>query len=112
MKKRAGVWPYRSARHGAPGRVRRLRLRPIKEIPAGSILDIIDVSEAELLVEFVGACRTYANELAVNEATVRSYSELQHYLESGTKVLLDALRHAVPGDRSFRQSQIDTAIRF
>ena len=72
----------------------------------------MDVSEAELLVEFVGACRNYANELAVNEATVRSYSELQHYLESGTKVLLDALRHAGDADRQFRQSQMDAAIRF
>ena len=75
------------------GRVRRLlRPRAAKEIPAGSSLDAMDVSEAEMLVEFVGACRTYANELAVNEATVRSYSDLQHYLESGTKILLDSLR--------------------
>ena len=96
-----------------PGRVRRLlRPRPAKDIQSGSLLDAMDVSEAEMLVEFVGACRTYANELAVNEATVRSYSELQHYLESGTKVLLDALRHANDADRPFRQSQMDAAIRF
>jgi hypothetical protein len=96
-----------------PGRVRRLlRPRPAKEIPAGSSLDAMDVSEAEMLVEFVGACRNYANELAVNEATVRSYSDLQHYLESGTKVLLDSLRQAGGVDRPFRQSQMDAAIRF
>jgi hypothetical protein len=96
-----------------PGRVRRLlRPRPAKDIAAGSLLDATDVSEAEMLVEFVGACRTYANELAVNEVTMRSYSELQHYLESGTKVLLDALRHAGDADRPFRQSQVDAAIRF
>ena len=96
-----------------PGRVRRLlRPRPAKDIAAGSLLDATDVSEAEMLVEFVGACRTYANELAVNEVTMRSYSELQHYLESGTKVLLDALRHASDADRPFRQSQVDAAIRF
>ena len=96
-----------------PGRVRRLlRPRPTKEIAAGSLLDATDVSEAEMLVEFVGACRDYANELAVNEVTMRSYSELQHYLESGTKVLLDALRHAGDADRPFRQSQMDAAIRF
>jgi hypothetical protein len=96
-----------------PGRVRRLlRPRPAKDIPAGALLDATDVSEAETLVEFVGACRTYANELAVNEVTMRSYSELQHYLESGTKVLLDALRHAGDADRPFRQSQVDAAIRF
>jgi hypothetical protein len=96
-----------------PGRVRRLlRPRPARDIAAGSTLDETDVSEAEMLVEFVGACRNYANELAVNEVTVRSYSELQHQLESGTKILLDSLRHAVDSDRPFRQSQMDAAIRF
>ena len=96
-----------------PGRVRRLlRPRPAKDIAPGSLLDAMDVNEAEMLVEFVGACRNYASELAVNEMTVRSYSELQLYLESGTKVLLDALRHAGDADRPFRQSQVDAAIRF
>ena len=76
-----------------PGRVRcLLRPRPTKEIVPGSQLDETDVAEAELMVEFVGACRTYAHELAVNEMTMRSYTELQNYLESGTKVLLDGLR--------------------
>ncbi len=96
-----------------PGRVRRLlRPRPNKEIPAGSQLDATDVSEAETLVEFVAICRTYANELAVNEMTMRSYTEVQNYLESGTKVLLDALRQAGDADRPFRQSQMEAAIRF
>lgn len=96
-----------------PGRVRRLlRPRATKEIFPGSLLDAMDVSEVEMLVEFVGACRTYANELAVNEVTMRSYSELQHYLESGTKLLLDALRQAGDADRPFRQSQLEAAIRF
>ena len=97
----------------APGRVRRLlRPRPAKEIAPGSLLDSMDVSEVEMLVEFVGACRNYANELAINEVTIRSYSELQHYLETGTKVLLDALRHAGDADRPFRQSQMEAATRF
>jgi hypothetical protein len=96
-----------------PGHVRRLlRPRPVKEIAAGSLLNEIDVNDTEMLVEFVGACRNYASELAVNEVTVRSFSELQQYLETGTKVLLDALRYAGEGDRSFRQSQLDAAIRF
>jgi len=97
----------------APGHVRRLlRPRPVKEIAPGSVLDAIDVNDTEMLVEFVGACRNYASELAVNEATTRSFSELQHYLETGTKVLLDGMRHAGDADRPFRQSQIDAAIRF
>lgn len=96
-----------------PGRVRRLlRPRSSKEIVPGSQLDATDVSDAEMLVEFVVACRTYANELAVNEMTVRAYTELQNYLESGTKILLDALRQAGDADRPFRQSQMDAAVRF
>ena len=96
-----------------PGRIRRLlRPRPAKEIVPGSLLDAIDVSDAEMLVEFVGACRNYAGELAINEVTMRTYSELHHYLETGTEVLLDTLRHAGDNDRPFRQSQVDAAVRF
>ncbi len=95
------------------GRVRRLlRPRPAKEIKPGSVLDRIDVEDAEMLVEFVAACRNYAGELAANEVTMRAYSELQQYLETGTKVLLDSLRHAGEADGPFRQSQVDAAIRF
>jgi hypothetical protein len=96
-----------------PGRVRRLlRPRPEKEIAPGSMLDAIDVGEVEALVEFVCACRNYASELAVNEVTLRTYGELQHYLDTGTKTLLEGLRHAGDADRPFRQSQVDAAIRF
>lgn len=96
-----------------PGLVRRLlRPRPAKDIAAGSLLDSIDVNEAEMRVEFVGACRQYAGELAVNEVATRAHSELTLYLETGTKVLLDSLRHAGDADRPFRQSQVDAAIRF
>jgi hypothetical protein len=96
-----------------PGFIRRLlRPRPAKEIAPGSLLDSIDVNEAEMRVQFVSACRQYANELAVNEVTTRAHSELSMYLESGTKVLLDSLRHADDVDRPFRQSQVEAAIRF
>jgi hypothetical protein len=95
-----------------PGCVRRiLRPRPAKEIAPGSLLDSLDVAEAENRVEFVCACRNYASELAVNEVTMRAHSELTLYLETGIKVLLDSLRHAGHADRPFRQSQVDAAIR-
>jgi hypothetical protein len=94
-----------------PGRVRRLlRPRPPNEIAPGALLDAIDVSDTEMLVEFVDACRSY--ELAVNEVTARTWLELQHYLETADKGLLDALRQAGAADRPFRQSQAEAAIRF
>jgi hypothetical protein len=96
-----------------PGRVRRLlRPRPAKEIVPGSVLDSIDVHDVEMRVELVGVCRHYASELAASEVTMRTYSEIAQYLETGTKILLDALRHADNSERPFRQSQVDAAVRF
>jgi hypothetical protein len=96
-----------------PGRVRRLlRPWPEKEIKAGSLLDHSDVAETETLIEFVGACRSYAGELAISEMTQRAFSELQQYLESNTQGLVDALRYAGESERPFRQSQLDAAVRF
>jgi hypothetical protein len=97
----------------APGRVRRLlRPRPPAEIRANSVLDAADVDETETLVATVAACRNFASELALNEVTQKSFSEVQQYLDGSTSGLLDALRHAGESDRSFRQSQADAAVRF
>jgi len=96
-----------------PGRVRSLiRPRPSKEIAANSALDADEVAETESLIGFVMACRNYASELAINEVTKRTFGELQQILDTGTRTLLDALRGANPGERSFRQSQVDAAVRF
>jgi hypothetical protein len=96
-----------------PGRVQRLlRPRPSKDIRPYSLLDPNEVAEVEALVEFVGICRYFAGELAINEMTQRALSELRQYLDNGTRALLDSLRHAGEADRSFRQSQVDAAVRF
>jgi hypothetical protein len=96
-----------------PGRVRRLmRPRPSREIAAGAMIDADEVAEAESMIGFVGACRTYAGELAINEVTQRTFSELQQCLDTGTRTLLDALRSATDNERPFRQSQVDAAVRF
>jgi hypothetical protein len=96
-----------------PDRVKRLlRPRPPTEIRPHSMLDADEVDEAEALLDFVGSCRYFAGELAVNEMTQRVFSDLQRYLDGGTRALLDGLRHAGASDRSFRQSQVDAAIRF
>jgi hypothetical protein len=97
----------------APGRVRRLiRPRPSREIASGSRLDADEVAETEALIGFVAACRNYASEFAVNEVTQRAFNELQQFLDSGTPTLVDALRGASDGERPFRQSQVDAAVRF
>lgn len=103
----------RSEIESAPGRMRRLlRPRPSSEIRPNSVLDAQDVAETEALVEFVGNCRYFAGELALNEMTRRTFSEMRQHLDSGTRALLDGLRHAGVSDRSFRQSQLDAAARF
>jgi hypothetical protein len=96
-----------------PGRVRRLvRPRLLKDITRGSVLNADEVSETEAMIEFVGACRNFARELATSEVTLRTFQEVQQYLDSSTRALLDALRAAGEHDRAFRKSQMDAAIKF
>jgi hypothetical protein len=96
-----------------PGRVRRLlRPRPSQEIAYGAVLDGEEVAETAAMIGFVGACRNYAGELAASEVTLRTFQELRHYLDSGTRALLDALRSATEHDRAYRKSQMDAAIAF
>ena len=58
------------------------------------------------------ACRHYGGELAVREVTLRVHTELQQYLDTGTRALVEGLRGVDPADRPFRQSQVDAAVRF
>jgi hypothetical protein len=96
-----------------PGRVRRLlRQRPDKDIPAGARLDAGEVDEAAALIDFVAVCRTYASELAINEVTLRTYSDLQHYVEHSTETLVQSLRGSDAKTRAYRQMQVTAAIRF
>lgn len=98
---------------GVAGRVRRvLRQRPDKDIPAGAKLDSIEVEETAALIDFVAVCRTYASELAINEVTTRTYSDLQHYVERTAETLVEALRNGDERVRAFRQQQVKAVIRF
>jgi hypothetical protein len=95
------------------GRVRRLlRPKPASEAVRNAILSPSEVSETESLIEFVGVCRNYAGELAISEMTLRAYNDVQQYLDTTTQVLLNSLRGADAASRSFRQSQVDAAVRF
>jgi hypothetical protein len=96
-----------------PGRVRRLlRQRPDKDIAATSQIDPADVEETAALIDFVAVCRTYASELAINEVTLRTYSDLQQYVEKSTEALVQSLRNGDLKVRNFRQMQARAAIRF
>jgi hypothetical protein len=96
-----------------PGRVRRiLRQRPDKDIPAGARVDTAEVEETVSLIGFVAVCRTYASELAINEVTLRTYSDLQHYVEQTTESLVQSLRGGDGKARAYRQTQAQAAIRF
>ncbi|QWG20159.1 hypothetical protein KMZ68_10175 [Bradyrhizobium sediminis] len=96
-----------------PGRVRRLlRQRPDKEIPAGAKVDASEVDETAALIDFVAVCRTYASELAINEVTLRTYSDLQQYVEKSTESLVQSLRGSDAKTRAYRQMQVKAAIRF
>jgi hypothetical protein len=96
-----------------PGRVRRLlRQRADKDILAGAKVDASEVNEAAALIDFVAVCRTYASELAINEVTLRTYSDLQQYVEHSTEALVQSLRGGDAKARAYRQMQVAAAIRF
>ncbi|MGJ4944951.1 hypothetical protein ACQR1W_30610 [Bradyrhizobium sp. HKCCYLS1011] len=96
-----------------PGRVRRiLRQRADKDIPPGAGVDTSEVDEVAALIEFVAVCRTYASELAINEVTLRTYSDLQQYVEKATEALVQSLRSGDARARAYRQSQVSAAIKF
>ncbi|MGY3608321.1 MULTISPECIES: hypothetical protein [unclassified Bradyrhizobium] len=96
-----------------PGRVRRiLRQRPDKDISAAAMIDTTEVEEVAALIDFVAVCRTYASELAINEVTLRTYSDLQQYVEQSTEALVQSLRAGDHRVRGYRQQQASAAIRF
>ncbi|ACI93689.1 conserved hypothetical protein [Afipia carboxidovorans OM5] len=96
-----------------PGRVRRLlRQRPDKDITANSRVDEMEVTETAAFIDFVATCRNYAGELAINEVTRRTYSDLQQYIEKATEALVETLRASDARTRPFRYAQAQAAIRF
>ena len=96
-----------------PGRVRRLlRQRADKDVASAPKIDMAEVEDIAALIDFVAVCRTYASELAINEVTLRTFSDLQHYVEQSTESLVQALRGGDSKARAYRQMQAKAAIRF
>ena len=82
------------------------------ELLAGARIDDGEVDEVVALIDFVAVCRTYASELAINEVTLRTYSDLQQYVEQATEALVQSLRGGDLRVRGYRQMQVSAAIRF
>ena len=67
--------------------------------------------ETEALINFVAVCRIYASELAINEVATRTFSDLQQYIETSTKSLVDASAHHRSQDPQIPQgAQADAAL--
>lgn len=96
-----------------PGRVRRLlRQGPDKDVTSANRIDSEDIEETAAMIDFVAVCRTYASELAINEVSLRAYTELQHYVEKATETLVESLRTHDQKVRAYRLMQMQAAIRF
>jgi hypothetical protein len=103
----------RSDIDGVPGRVRRLlRQGPDKDVTAHSRVDQTEVEETAAMIDFVATCRNYAGELAINEVTLRSFSDLQQYVENATESLVESLRTRDPKVLAYRKAQMQAALRF
>ena len=87
-------------------------LKTSTSLTAAPKVDAVEVEETAALIDFVAVCRTYASELAINEVTLRTYSDLQHYVERSTESLVQSLRGGDAKSRSYRQMQVKAAIRF
>src|SRR3979490_3145538 len=104
------IFRMRCNRKSTAGRAL-LRQRTDKDIPAGADVDNSEVDETAALIDFVAVCRTFASELAINEVTLRTYSDLQHYVEQSTEALVQTLRGGDSRGRAYRQQQGKGALR-
>ncbi|MCA0316741.1 MAG: hypothetical protein LCH88_01610 [Proteobacteria bacterium] len=97
---------------GVPGEMRRL-LRPRQrgDQPAEAISEDV-VADVETRLDLLSACRSYASEIALNEITLRIFTEIQGYLDPTLTQLLENIRNAPDVDRALKISQIEAAVRF
>lgn len=95
-----------------PGEIRRL-LRPRQK--GDAMLEALSedvVMEMEARLDLLVTCRQFASEIALNEMTLRVFSEIQGYLDPTLTKLMDAVRSAPDDDRVLKVSQIEAAVRF
>jgi hypothetical protein len=70
------------------------------------------VGEIERRLELLAVCRNAAAEIALNEVTLRVFTEIQGYLDPRLTQLLESIRSAPETDRALKLSQIEAGIRF
>jgi hypothetical protein len=97
---------------GVPGQIRRLiRPRQRGDQPMEPLREEV-VSDVEARLDLLSACRNHASEMALNEVTLRIFTEIQGYLDPTLTQLLENIRNAPDTDRTLKISQIDAAVRF
>lgn len=95
-----------------PGRVRRiLKSRPPARPGSAEGLDTHEIASIEAGLDILLVAKSQAAELALNEVTLRVFSDLQTFLDAGVNPLLDGVRTMVGEDRAFRLQQLDAAVK-
>ncbi|QCI66549.1 hypothetical protein [Phreatobacter stygius] len=97
---------------GVPGQIRRhLRGRHRDDMHVEQVTEDV-VGEIETRLDLLTVCRNSASEIALNEITVRVFTEIQGYLDPRLTQLLESIRSAPETDRALKISQIEAGIRF
>jgi hypothetical protein len=115
--KRLGVMRARMAQllrpeiETLPGRVRRiLKARP-PDATGRETIDPLETASVEAGLDILLVAKSHAAELALNEVTLRVFSDLQGFLDAGVNPLLDGMRSMTGGDKAFRLQQLDAAVK-
>jgi hypothetical protein len=95
-----------------PGRVRRvLKARTPDGGKRGETLDETEIASLEAGLDILLLAKSHAAELALNEVTLRVFSDLQGFLDAGVNPLLDSMRGMAGEERAYRLQQLDAAVK-
>jgi hypothetical protein len=95
-----------------PGRVRRvLASRPPRKAGRPESLDETELASIELGLDILVVAKSHAAELALNEVTLRVFSDLQSFLDASVNPLIDGMRGMAGEERVFRLQQLDAAVK-
>jgi hypothetical protein len=116
--KRAGALRSRMAQllrpeiETLPARVRRvLKSRAPELAGRAEAIDVDEVAAIEAALDILLIAKSNAAELALNEVTLRVFTDLQAFLYEGVNPLLDGMRAMTGEDRAYRLLQLDAAVK-